>query len=145
MEQNENKLPKMFLYLKIFGFIALFGGIVSLILAFILTQDFGGMIEPNFALLAIGGFAIVGGIAMLGFGFSPNVAKAKVKATRYVQQETKSDLKTMADTTADVTHEAVKNTVSAIKEGIKDSVYCKHCGKQIDADAKFCKHCGKEQ
>lgn len=24
-------------------------------------------------------------------------------------------------------------------------MYCKHCGKEIDADSSFCKHCGKSQ
>ena len=23
-----------------------------------------------------------------------------------------------------------------------DKIYCKHCGKQIDADSAFCMHCG---
>ena len=30
----------------------------------------------------------------------------------------------------------------AIKEGLKDTMYCKHCGKEVDVDSKFCKHCG---
>ena len=38
----------------------------------------------------------------------------------------------------------------AIKEGFSEmendpQMYCKHCGKSIDADSKFCNHCGKEQ
>ena len=27
----------------------------------------------------------------------------------------------------------------------EDSMFCKHCGSQIDVDSKFCNKCGKEQ
>lgn len=54
-------------------------------------------------------------------------------------------LKEMADKTANISKDAITTTVSAIKKGIKDNIYCKHCGELIDKDSKFCKHCGKEQ
>ena len=54
-------------------------------------------------------------------------------------------LKDIADKSANISKDAITTTVGAIKKGIKSNIYCKHCGKDIDADSKFCKHCGKEQ
>ena len=41
----------------------------------------------------------------------------------------------------------IKSAAKAIKEWLTDtdSIYCKHCGSEIDSDSKFCKKCGKEQ
>ena len=42
---------------------------------------------------------------------------------------------------------AAKEITQGIKEGLSENetVYCKHCGAQIDADSSFCKKCGKQQ
>ena len=47
----------------------------------------------------------------------------------------------------DIVDGAITETVRAVKRGItqKESMFCKHCGTQIDIDSKFCKKCGKEQ
>lgn len=58
-------------------------------------------------------------------------------------------LRNVATKQADINKEAVKTTVSAIREGFtgesNSTIFCKHCGSVIDADSKFCKKCGKEQ
>ena len=70
----------------------------------------------------------------------------QVKATRYAVEETKEDIKVISDTLADATHDALRDTVSAVREGLGErQVFCKHCGASIDADSKFCRDCGKEQ
>lgn len=90
----------------------------------------------------------------LGFGIllvvSPKlrgkIMSTQVKATKYMMDESKEDLKSIADDTADVSKDAITTTTRAIKKGFtKDTIYCKHCGSEIDSDSKFCKSCGKEQ
>ena len=55
-------------------------------------------------------------------------------------------LRETANKTADIHKDAVKTIVYSVKEGLSDdnTVYCKHCGAQIDADSNFCKKCGKQ-
>lgn len=53
------------------------------------------------------------------------------------------DMKKAADRSADISANSIKTVARSIKEGLKDEIYCKHCGNAIDADSKFCKHCGK--
>ena len=70
----------------------------------------------------------------------------QVKATKYMMDESKEDIKSISDNMAYATKDGIKTTARAIKEGfIEDSIYCKHCGSEIDSDSKFCKKCGKEQ
>ncbi len=90
-------------------------------------------------------------VLMFIFLFSPK-AKGKlmsnqIKATKYMMDETKDDIKDISTDMANATKESIETTVHAIKRGITkdDEIFCKHCGKKIDKDSKFCKHCGKEQ
>lgn len=112
---------------------------------------------------------------IIGFIFSPKLRgkmmSRQVKSLKYMADYSKDDLesamttlgnvsvntrskiinknedklKEMADKTANISKDAITTTVGAIKKGIKDNIYCKHCGELIDKDSKFCKHCGKEQ
>lgn len=91
------------------------------------------------------------------------------KAIRYMVEESKDDLTKLSstgvgikkqildeneDALTDIAHKeakiksiGIKSAAKAIKEGLieTDSIYCKHCGTEIDNDSKFCKKCGKEQ
>lgn len=80
-------------------------------------------------------------------GNIPRMARTNVQTARYLQQEAEEDLRVIANKGADITSEAVTTTARAIKEGLAEepTIYCKHCGKQIDHDSTFCKFCGKEQ
>ncbi len=96
----------------------------------------------------------------------------QVKATRYMMEEAKDDLKEMGTMAGDIQAQTKKNILDqneevlkeiekrsanikkegieikmkAIKDGLsKNTVYCKYCGVLIDEDSKFCKKCGKEQ
>lgn len=70
----------------------------------------------------------------------------QIKASKYMMDESKEDLKSISDNMAYATKDGIKTTVGAIKDGLKDnSVFCKHCGSEIDADSKFCKKCGTKQ
>ena len=94
------------------------------------------------------GIGIVFSIVMM---FSPKLRgkmmSKQVKATKYMMDESKGDIKNISNEMADATKDGIRTTVSAIREGIKgeQTAYCKHCGASIDADSKFCKSCGKEQ
>ena len=77
--------------------------------------------------------------------FRGKMMSKHVKVTKYMLDETKDDLKSITNTTADISSEAITKTTRAIKKGIKDTMFCKHCGAEIDANSKFCNNCGKEQ
>ena len=135
--------PKHFLLLKIVGVI----GIATMIAGVVLSvKGFGDFESNNFM---IGSFLAVAGMAAgfsgIMFGFSPEIAKARAKTTRYIQEENKEDLSAIATNPAEIMSDAVTTTASAVAEGIRKTMFCKHCGKTIDADSKFCSHCGGEQ
>ena len=139
---NNNK-PKHFIVFKIIGFI----GIILAIIGFVLTfTGFGDFDSNNFM---IGGFmATFGlfiGISCLMIGFSPEITKMSAKSAKYIQQENKEDFIDIASNTAEIASKAITKTTTAIKKGLDDKIFCKHCGEKIDSDSKFCNKCGKEQ
>ena len=140
---NKNEKPKHFLIFKIIGIT----GVILTIIGFVLIfTGFGNFDNNNFMIGAfLSTFSF--GMAFIGLikGFEPEIAKLKTKTTKYIQEENKEDLKDIASNTADITSEAITTTTKSIKKGLKDTKYCKHCGKEIDKDSKFCSHCGKEQ
>ena len=69
----------------------------------------------------------------------------QIKATKYMIDEVENDLTDIATKRANINKEGIEITAKAIKDGLKDTVYCKYCGEKIDKDSKFCKICGKEQ
>ena len=141
----DNKKPKHFVVFKIIGFIGIVLGIVGIVLS---ISGFGNFDNNNFM---IGGFlacfGIFIGVTCLAIGFRPEISKLSTKSAKYIINENKDDLTNITNTSADIVGGAVTRTAKAIKKGLteKESVFCKHCGAQIDADSKFCKKCGKEQ
>ena len=139
---NNNK-PKYFIIFKIVGFI----GIILAITGFVLTfVGFGDFESNNFmigGLVAVFGLFI--GVSGLMIGFRPEITKASTQSIKYIQQENKEDLKDIASTAVEITSEAITKTATAIKTGLDDKMFCKHCGEKIDSDSKFCNKCGKEQ
>ena len=142
-----SKKPKIFLVLKILGFVSLICGIALIILGTaVFPEMFGGhAVAPNAALFAPGMILAIFSIPMFFIGFSPNLAKLSVQTTKYIQEQNKDDLTKIADNTSEIVGGAVKKTAKNIKEGLKDTKYCKHCGAEIDNDSKFCRDCGKKQ
>jgi hypothetical protein len=139
-----NKKPKHFLLFKILGFLGVAAGIFGAILS---ISNFGNF-DNNYFM--IGGFISTAGlfigISCLVIGFSPEISSMSVKSAKYIQQETKDDLKDIADSSADIAANAVSRLASAAKDGISpQKKYCKHCGTLIDADSKYCNRCGKPQ
>ena len=146
MESKKNIPPKFYLGLKITGFLMLVIGITLVVLGIIIRQPFGSFTEqPTFALLVPGIFIVTFSIPAIAISFSPEIEKIKIEKNRYIQEETKEDLTAMADNTADITGGAIKRTARAVREGLKNTKYCKHCGVEIDADSVFCNKCGNKQ
>lgn len=137
-KKNKPKLPIFYHVLKGFALVFIVAAIVVLVLG--LTQDW------NFEWIPICIVCFFFGFVCLFIGFSPNINKAALKTQRYLVEETKDDLKGIADTRAEVSKDAVKTVAGAVKDGLEEEkMFCKHCGKEIDKDSKFCQHCGKEQ
>lgn len=69
-----------------------------------------------------------------------------VRAQNDIINNNEDILREKANKTADIHKDAVKTIAHSIKEGLSDdnTVYCKHCGAQVDADSIFCKKCGKQ-
>ena len=96
---------------------------ILVILVFILT--FAGIISPKFRAKMMG---------------------KQIKATKYMVDELKDDLRDINTDLADASRDAIRMRTSAVREGFTgDYSYCKHCGSSIDSDSRFCKKCGKEQ
>ena len=136
------KKPGHFLVFKIIGFIGVAIAVIGLINLF---NGFGNFGSNNFLvgmfMMPIGFFI---GFTFLMLGFRPEISKMATKSVKYIQQENKEVLKDIASTNAEINSDAVTTTARAIKEGLKNTIFCKHCGKEIDADSKFCRYCGKE-
>ena len=139
---NNNK-PKYFIIFKIVGFI----GIILAITGFVLTfVGFGDFESNNFMIGGlIAAFGLFIGVSGLMIGFRPEITKASTQSIKYIQQENKEDLKDIASNAAEIASEAITKTATAIKTGLDDKMFCKHCGEKIDSDSKFCNKCGKEQ
>lgn len=141
----DNKKPKHFLVLKIIGFICIAVAIAGAILSF---TGFGNFETNNFM---IGGilmcFGMFIGTLCLATGFRPEISKLSAKSERYIINNNKEELTDITNTSADIVDDAISQTARAVKRGLtqNESMFCKHCGAQIDIDSKFCNKCGKEQ
>ena len=130
----DNKRNKIFTIFKALGFTSLGVGILLIILGTVVFRgSFGDGTIPNIPLLVIGAFLIPISLALIIWGFSKKISAFMIGTIGDIQSENKDTMKNMASTT------------KAIKDGIKDTKFCKHCGTKIDNDSKFCKNCGKEQ
>ena len=141
---GENKKPKHFLIFKIMGVVGILLALGGIVLT---VSGFGDFETNNFM---IGGMMLVFGFAMAStgciLGFAPEMSKMATKTAKYIQSENKEDLQDIATGAAEIKEEAVTKTARAIKKGLKDdTMFCKHCGAEIDADSTFCNKCGKEQ
>lgn len=134
--------PRHFWIFKIIGVI----GAVATVTGIVLTvAGFGDFESNNFM---IGSFVAVIGVMMtalgITIGFGPEIAKARAKTLRYIQEENKDDLTAIANNSAEIMSDAVSKTANAIANGVQKTMFCKHCGARIDADSTFCSCCGKE-
>lgn len=143
MEENNNQKPKHLLIFKILGGVFAVIAVIGFVLVF---TGFGNFENNNFMLGAfMSTFGLFLTVTFLMIGFKPEMARMSTQSTKYIQQQNKDDLADISSTSADIASEAITKTTRAIKKGIKDTKFCKHCGAEIDADSKFCSSCGGEQ
>lgn len=161
MEENKNQEPKIFKVLRIVAPCLLIVGVTLIILACtVFAKEAWHGKEVCWWMLMPGIFMVFFSFPAFFIGFTPKITKtmAKVnmniqreiapemiKMTKDIQQQSKEDLTEMSNTSADISSEAITKTARAIKKGLKDTKFCKHCGAEIDADSKFCNNCGGEQ
>lgn len=140
---DKNKKPKHLLVLKIIGLI----GIALAIVGFVMVIKGFGDFEHNTFML--GGFLMsVGmlvGVSCLVWGFRPEIIRLSTKTAKYVQEDVKEDLTDIAETGSEIVGGAVKNITRAVKDGLKQTKFCKYCGAEIDEDSVYCNKCGREQ
>jgi hypothetical protein len=136
-----NPKPLHFLILKILGVLLLAVVVTGFVFVF---TGFGDLSSNKFM---IGGLmttlGLFGASVCLSVGFSPELAKMRTRSARYIQNENKDELREIATTSAEIASDAVSTVSRAVQDGLRKTVFCKHCGKEIDADSKFCSHCGK--
>ena len=78
-------------------------------------------------------------------GFYPLFKRFGAKNRRYVQSITKDVEADIYTTAAEIKSDGITTMAKAVKNGIKETMFCKHCGAEIERDSKFCKECGKQQ
>ena len=143
---SEFKKPKAYIVCKTVAFVLLaiaavffVGGLVHEIM----NPDHSN--NGTIVIVRIGvGFAILS-IIMFIIAFGPERRRMLAKYARYRQNETKDIATDIYLTQAEIKSGGIKTIAKAFKDGMKDSIFCKHCGAEIDQDSKFCRECGKEQ
>lgn len=137
------KKPLHYLFFKILAAVFALVAIVGIVLS---IKGFGNFENNHFM---IGGimtcFGLFAAFAFAVLGFRPEITKMSMKSAKYIQQQNKEDMQEIITTQAEMHKEAVAMTASAVKEGLADTKFCKHCGAKIDEDSRFCKECGGEQ
>ena len=165
--KNKNvKMPKHLKIMMIVSPLILVIGIVFLIVAVSTSQAV--FLVPSLLLLFPGLFCCV-------FTFAPLAQKHSIKTQKYIQESSRDDLTDIMSTGLGIGIDATSNAIDeneydlrniadksagimagpmatmagsisrGIKEGAKDTKFCKHCGSEIDRDSKFCSECGGQQ
>ena len=165
-EKKKTQMPKHLKIMMIVSPITIVIGIVFIIIA--ISTDLGIFVVPAMLFLALGSFC--GFLALM-----PLMQKHAIKTKKYIQEsnrddltdimstglgigidatstainENEDDLRNIADKSAGIMAgpmETMAGSISrGIKEGAKDTKFCKHCGSEIDRDSKFCSECGGQQ
>lgn len=145
---NEEQFKKNNKKVKIAGVIVIAIGIIMLIIGFFVIKVpemgeegwFKARKTSSF-LKSIGFFVtVVGCIIRFFVANSRQIMAYQVQQGMPIAQE---GIEKMSPSMGN----AAKEITKGIKEGLSENetVYCKHCGAQIDADSSFCKKCGKQQ
>ena len=137
-------------------------------------DDFFGL-EPSLGCLFPGVICIFFSIPFTIIAYMPNIQRSMIKTSKYIQEsnrddltdimsigfgigidatstainENEDDLRNIADKSADIMSGPMttmsRSIARGIKEGARDTKFCKHCGSEIDRDSKFCSECGGQQ
>ena len=165
-EKKKAQMPKHLKIMMIVSPLMLVIGIVFIIIAF--TTHQAGFLVPSLLLLFPGLICCV-------FTFAPLAQKNAIKTQKYIQESNRDDLTDIMSTGLGIGIDATSNAIDeneddlrniadkgasimagpiatmagsisrGIKEGARDTKFCKHCGSEIDRDSKFCSECGGQQ
>ena len=72
------------------------------------------------------------------------MSEIAINTKKNIYDNNEDKLRDIVEKGSDLSSITVEKTARAIKKGLQDNIYCKYCGKSIDADSKFCKNCGKQ-
>ena len=144
-ENKKQKLPKIFIVLRILSLIMLIAGIVLIVLSMTVFK----VGEASSMGVRFGGITLIIFSFVAAFiGFSTSIVKAQIKAQKYVVTQTKEDLKDVAEIHGEIIEPVSEKAARGAKKGFtqeEEKKFCKMCGLEIDKDAKFCEHCGAKQ
>ena len=96
-------------------------------------------------------FAICIFIFQIGMIFSPKFRSKfmghQLKMQKKMMDDNSELIEELNAKGANLSSRGIRTRAKAFKEGIDaaSSIYCKHCGAEIDNDSTFCKVCGKKQ
>ena len=160
-QKKKIKTPVVLIVFRVLSLVCFIIGIVGVIKA-VNTDPYN-----NFGFVGMAMFGFFFALTFAMFGFIPQITKLNTKINRHtteyvseelkglsktmigiqkdVQEENKDSLTSIASTSADINSEAITKKAKAVKKGLKDTKFCKNCGKEIDADSNFCSKCGCEQ
>lgn len=78
--------------------------------------------------------------------FRGKLMSRQVKASKYMMDESKEDIKSIVDDMVYASEDGIAKTTNAVKKGLtEDLMYCKKCGSLITSDSLYCKNCGSKQ
>ena len=79
-------------------------------------------------------------------GSLESLTESMIKMKKNIIENNEEDLKELSRKSAEIRSDGVEITARAIKKGLTtdEGIFCKYCGKKIDADSQHCKYCGKE-
>lgn len=101
---------------------------------------------PHPAVFAPGVLITFLSIPILFTGFAPSLQKFGAKLQSETMEHAGKEITMATSKSAEVVSPAITKVAQSIKQAFDNSqIYCKHCGKLIDADSKFCKHCSEQQ
>ena len=82
-------------------------------------------------------------------GMMGSMMKNMLEVEKQILEENEEDLRNINKKSAEIESDGLEIKARAIKKGLVgdegQTIFCRHCGQQIEADSKFCKYCGKEQ
>ena len=117
-----------------------------------ISQTENAMAGSQVIFIIVGIFVLLTFIAIIALAFSPRlrgkIMSSQIKGVKYAVDKSEKDIHDISSKTANATADGIKTTTRAIRDGLlkdDETIYCKHCGKQIPADSKFCQSCGKAQ
>jgi hypothetical protein len=150
--ENKNKQPIIYKVLRIIAFTGIIVSVILFIIAFTINVPSMGaynwfeLSAKRSGMLFAGGAVMMISLFILFASFIPSIMKTQIKTHKYIINENEKDLKDISTKSADIYSEGLTKVAKSIKEGLtENTIFCKYCGKEIDANSQFCMHCGKNQ